>query len=100
MQSPKSALGLHPMRQIKLSGREQAVIRSIDYANGSTGTDIATRTMIDPADLADLLHSLCDIGYLEPTPYTDTVTFLNHATLRFEVNPSYAQDLKHAMRRH
>ncbi len=87
------------MRQIKLSGREQAVIKSIDYASGSTGSEIGARTQIDPVDLADLLHALCDIGFLEPTPYTEQITFLNHKDLRFEVNPAYAQDLKAAMRR-
>ncbi len=88
------------MRQIKLSGREQAVIRSIDYASGSTGTEIGTRTQIEPGDLADLLHALCDVGYLEPTPYTEAINFANYAELRFEVNPAYAQELKIAMRRH
>lgn len=88
------------MRQIKLSGREQAVIRSIDYAAGSTGGEIGTRTQIDAGDLADLLHSLCDIGYLEPTPYTELITFSNYKDLRFEVNPAYALEIKTAMRRH
>ena len=87
------------MRQIKLTGREQAVIKSIDYASGSTGSEIGARTQIEPGDLADLLHSLCDIGYLEPTPYTELITFSNHKDLRFEVNPAYAQELKAAMRR-
>lgn len=87
------------MRQIKLSGREQAVIRSIDYASGSTGEEIRTRTQIDPVDLADLLHALCDIGYLEPAPFTEVITFANYAALRFETNPAYAQELKLALRR-
>ena len=87
------------MRQIKLSGREQAVIRSIDYASGSTGAEIAAHTQLDPTDLADLLHSLCDVGYLEPTPYTETINFSTYKDLRFEVNPAYAQDLKIALRR-
>ncbi len=86
------------MRQIKLSGREQAVLRSIDYATGSTGGELAARTQIEPGDLADLLHSLCDIGYVEPTPYTEMITFSNYKELRFEVNPAYAQELKLAMR--
>lgn len=87
------------MREIKLSGREQAVIRSIDYATGSTGGEIGARTQIEPGDLADLLHSLCDIGYVEPTPYTELITFSNYHDLRFEVNPAYALELKIAMRR-
>jgi hypothetical protein len=88
------------MRQIKLSGREQAVLRSIDYAAGTTGGEIGTRTQIEPADLADLLHSLCDVGYLEPTPFTETINFANYKDLRFEINPAYAQELRIALRRH
>ncbi len=87
------------MRQIKLSGREQAVIRAIDFANGSTGEEIQERTHIDTADLADLLHGLCDVGYVETFPPTDPITSANCALLRFETNPAYAQELKAALRR-
>lgn len=87
------------MRQIKLSGREQAVLRAIDYANGNTGEEIRERTNIDPEDLADILHGLCDVGYVESFPPTAQITAANHATLRFETNPAYAQDLKAALRR-
>jgi hypothetical protein len=87
------------MRQIKLSGREQAVLRAIDYAAGSTGREIGERTQIDGGDLADLLHALCDVGYLEPFPFTEIITYLNYGDLRFETNPAYALDLKIALRR-
>ena len=87
------------MKRIKLSGREQAVLRSIDYANGSTGAEICERTQIEGSDLADVLHALCDIGYVESFPTLAQVTFLNYADTRFEVNPSYALELKEAMRR-
>ncbi len=87
------------MRQIKLSGREQAVIRAIDYTVGSTGAEIANRTQIEGADVADLMQALCDVGYVEPTPYTEQIGFANYATTRFEVNPAYALELKEAMRR-
>lgn len=87
------------MRQIKLSGREQAVVRAIDYVNGSTGEEIHARTHIDPADLADILNGLCDAGYVETFPPTAPITAKNHAALRFETNPAYAQELKAALRR-
>jgi len=88
------------MRQIKLTGREQAVIRAIDYTTGSTGSEIQVRTQIDASDVADLLGSLSEVGYLEPTPYTERILFTNYGDLRFEVNPAYALDLKEALRRH
>jgi DNA-binding MarR family transcriptional regulator len=87
------------MRQIKLSGREQAVIRNIDYASGSSGQEIQERTQIDGSDLADILNGLCDVGYVETFPATERINYLNYAALRFEVNPSYALELKTAMRR-
>ena len=46
-----------------------------------------------------MLHALCDIGYVESFPTLAQVTFLNYADTRFEVNPSYAMELKEAMRR-
>lgn len=87
------------MREIKLSGREQAVIRSIDYALGSTGTEIQERTQIDGSDLADILNGLCDVGYVESFPVTEPITYLNYAPIRYEVNPSYALQIKEAMKR-
>jgi hypothetical protein len=88
-----------PMKQIKLSGRELAVLRSIDYASGSTGNEIRERTMIDGSDLADILNGLCEVGYVEIYPPAEPVTYLNYAESRFEINPSYALQLKESMRR-
>ena len=87
------------MKRIKLTGREQAVLRAIDYASGSTGAEIQDRTQIEGCDIADILHALCDVGYIESFPDLAAVTFLNYADTRFEVNPSYAQELKEAMQR-
>lgn len=87
------------MRQIKFSGREQAVIRGIDYVNGSTGDEIRERTQIEPDDLADILHGLCDSGYVESFPPTNLINVSNYAALRFETNPAYALELKTALRR-
>ena len=49
--------------------------------------------------MADILNSLCDIGYVEVFPPVEPVTYLNYAELLFEINPSYALQLKEAMRR-
>ena len=87
------------MKQIKLSGREMAVLRSIDYATGSTGTEICERTQIDSSDLADVLNGLCDVGYVEAFPPVEPITNLNCPGTRFEINPAYALQLKTAMKR-
>ena len=87
------------MKQIKLSGREMAVLRAIDYAVGSTGQEIQERTNIELCDVADILNGLCDVGYVEVVPDCKLVTIENYAASRFEVNPSYWQQLKEAMRR-
>ena len=87
------------MKKIKLTGRELAVLRAIDYANGNTGAEIAERTHIEPEDIIDILNGLCDVGYLETVPPVEKVTPANYAGAHFELNPSYALDLKEAMRR-
>jgi hypothetical protein len=87
------------MKHIKLSGRELAVLRAIDYANGNTGTEIKEKTAIDGSELADILNGLAGIGYVEADPPVDPVTYVNYADTRFEINPSYALQLKEAMRR-
>ncbi len=87
------------MKQIKLSGREQAVLRAIDYTSGSTGEEIQEKTQIEASDVADILNGMSDIGFVETFPPTDLVTFANYATTRFEINPSYAQQIKTALRR-
>ncbi|HEY3901338.1 MAG TPA: helix-turn-helix domain-containing protein [Chthoniobacter sp.] len=87
------------MKQIKLSGRELAVLRAIDYVNGSTGTELRERTQIEAVEIVDIINGLCDAGYVESIPLVEPVTFLNYADTRFELNPSYALQLKEAMRR-
>ena len=87
------------MKQIKLSGREMAVLRAIDYAVGSTGNEIHERTNIELSDVADILNGLCDVGFVEVLPDCKMVTLENCPISRFEINPSYWQQLKEAMRR-
>lgn len=87
------------MKQIKLSGREQAVLRAIGYTDGKTGGEIGEITHIDGEELTDVLNGLCDAGYVEVFPYAERVTFMSCTASRFEVNPSYVLELKTALRR-
>ena len=87
------------MKQINLSGREQAVLRAIDYTVGSTGEEIFERTQIEPGDVADILNGLFDVGFVETFPPVGPITALNFSATRFEMNPSYALQLKAALKR-
>lgn len=87
------------MKKIKLTGREMAVMRSIDYVNGNSGTEICERTHIEAEDLVDILNGMCDAGYLETVPPVERVTIADFGARHFELNPSYALELKEAMRR-
>ena len=87
------------MRQIKLSGRERAVVRAIGFAEAIPGEEICEHTHIPAEDLSDVLNALLAAGFVESCPYRDQVTAADLATMTFEVNPSYAHELKHAMLR-
>ena len=76
------------MKQIKLSGREMAVLRAIDYATGSTGTEVREKTAIEGADTAEILNALCEVGYVEAFPPVEPVTFLNYADTELDVPAS------------
>jgi len=86
-------------QKIRLSGRELGVMRTIGFGLGMKGAEIQERTQIEPEDLCDLLNTLLDVGYLETLSMKERVPFLDYPTETFEINPSYATDLKHAMRR-
>ena len=86
-------------RQIKLNGRELGVMRTIGFGLGASGAEIQERTNIEMEDLCDLLNTLLDIGYLETTTMRERVPLADCAAETFEINPSYASELKVAMRR-
>lgn len=86
-------------RQIKLNGRETGVMRAIGFGLGLTGTEIQERTQLDPEDLVDVLNTLLDMGYIETPTMKERVAVADYAAETFEINPSYATDLKAAMRR-
>jgi len=87
------------MKQIKLTGRERTVLRHIDFAMGTTGEELLDRTRLEAEDLVSTLNGLMEVGFAQMEPYaeaTDEVTFRDKL---FEVNPSYAQELRTAMAR-
>jgi hypothetical protein len=88
------------MKKIKLTGRELAVMRAIDFVNGNKGAEIAERTHIEPGDLVDILNGMCDAGYMETMPYVERVEVADFGAQHFDLNPSYALELKEAMRRY
>ncbi len=93
------------MRQIKLVGRELAVIRAIEPM-GSSGRQLFERTNIDPPDLLDILNGLAESGYVEAYlgqsehATMEAVKLVQLHTTRFEINPSYYLELKKVMQRH
>jgi DNA-binding IclR family transcriptional regulator len=86
-------------KAIKLSGREMGILRCIGLGLGVSGTELQERTQIAPEDLTDVLNTLIDIGYVETASMKERVTLEQFATETFEINPSYATDLKAAMKR-
>jgi DNA-binding MarR family transcriptional regulator len=87
------------MRRIKLSGRERAVMKAIGFADAMPGAQIREHTQIPPDDLTDVLNGLIGAGYVESRPYLEQITSTELATTEFEVNPSYAHELKDALLR-
>ena len=86
-------------KPIKLSGREAAVVRTIGFGLGVTGEDLRERLQMAPEDLVDVLNAMMEGGFLEAASQRERVTIADYATDEFEVNPSYAGDLKLAIRR-
>ena len=87
------------MRHIKLTGREACVVRAIGFSEGVLGSEILDATHMEPDDITDTLNSLLSAGFVETVPYCDQVDIAQMPVTSFEMNPSYAQDLKAAMYR-
>jgi hypothetical protein len=87
------------MRRIKLSGRERAVLKAIGFANATPGEQIHDYTQIPLDELTDVFNALLAAGFVESLPYRDQITSAELAALEFEVNPSYAHELKDSMLR-
>lgn len=87
-------------KEIKLSGREGAVIRAVGFGLGVTGTELVERLHMEEGELTDVINGLLDTGYLETASMREHVEVSDLADETFEVNPSYAGDLKSALRRY
>ena len=85
------------MKQIKLTGRERSVLRVLDFSNGNTGAELLESARLEADDLVGVLNSLMGPGYLEMVPYAEEATLETFDTARFDVNPSYAHELRTAM---
>ena len=90
---------LYNMKKIKLSGRELAVLRAIDFGNGASGLEIEEKTRIVPEELVEVVNGLMEAGYIETNPPTQSVTLEALGSTQVEVNPGYAQELKVTIRR-
>lgn len=87
------------MRKIKLSGREAAVVRCIDYTASTPGLEIRERTHMEIEDLVDVMNGLLDAGFMETMPPSERVAVDKFDTTLFEINPAYSQELRVATRR-
>jgi len=83
-----------PMRNPKLSGREIAVLRAIGFSEPIPGPELLESSQIAEEDMIDILNGLMDVGYVECTPIQPKATAETFSTTKFEVNPSYVQQIK------
>ena len=82
-----------------MSGRERAVIRAIDFSTGTLGLELLERTNLAPEDLVDVLNGLMTVGYAEMRPYGEATSVATVLQTHFDVNPSYALQLREALAR-
>ena len=86
-------------KAIKLSGREAGVLRTIGFGLGVPGSELLERLQMAEDELVDVLNALLDAGYVETESMKERVAVTDYLQETFEVNPSYAGDLKATMRR-
>ena len=87
------------MRQIKLTGREQTVMRALGFTESMLGTEIQDHARMELEDIADTLNSLISAGFVESIPYSEEVQLADVSVTAFEVNPAYVHELREAMLR-
>ena len=88
------------MKQIRLSGREAAVIRSLGFGLAVPGDELLENTRLAADDLSDVLSGLMEVGYVESTPFAERTTPEALPTTEYEVNSAYAHELKAALGLH
>ena len=88
------------MKQIRLSGRESSVIRSLGFGLAINGNELLEHTRLAPDDLADVLSGLMEVGYVESTPFSERTSPDALPTTEYEVNSAYTHELKAALGLH
>ncbi len=86
-------------RQIKLNGRELALLRTIGFGLGVTGEELQERMAMMPDELVDILNTMLDSGYVEVASMKQQLTVADLSTETFELNPAFTTDLKEALMR-
>ncbi|MEO7318343.1 MAG: hypothetical protein ABIZ56_05085, partial [Chthoniobacteraceae bacterium] len=81
------------MKEIKLTGRERCVLRVLDFGAGNTGEELMESSRLEADDLVAVLSGLMGPGFLEMAPYAEEASVETYRTSRFDINPSYAQEL-------
>ena len=85
------------MKQIRLSGREATVIRSLGFGLGMNGTELLEHARLEAQDLVDVLNGLMEVGYVECTPFAEQTNVVALPKCEYEVNSAYAHELKSAL---
>jgi len=87
------------MREVKLSGREVAVVRAIGFAESMLGAEILDSTHMELEDASDTLNGLIAAGLVETIPYSEQIDLAEMPATAFEVNPAYVHELRQALAR-
>jgi len=87
------------MRNIKLSGREATIVRSIGFTEAMIGAEIQDCTRMEVEDVTDALNSLMSAGYVESIPFCEEVQIAEMPVTAFELNPAYVHELRQALYR-
>jgi hypothetical protein len=85
------------MRNIKLTGREAAVVKALGFTEAMSGAEIQDNVRMDLEDVTDVLNSLMAAGFVESVPYYEQVEMADMPATTFEINPAYAQALRESL---
>ena len=85
------------MREVRLSGREAAVVRALGFAESMLGAEILDSTRMELEDASDTLNGLIAAGLVETIPYSEQIDMAEMPATAFEVNPAYVHELRRAI---
>ena len=61
------------------------------------GTEIQDLARMEVEDLTDTLNGLLAAGFVQSIPYTEEIQIAEMPVTAFEINPSYAHELREAI---